>query len=70
MSNISIETLLKQRGEILDQKAKIIEQFDKDLNDINAAIETLSGKTVWLAIRDYIYDDENPNYIKASAEEL
>lgn len=69
MSNqIAIETLLKQRVEILNRKREAEEQFDKELNDLDAAIETLSGKKVWQAINEYIYDDENPDYIKTSIE--
>ncbi len=70
MSNAAIETLIKERQALLLAKEKMLSEYNASINDIEIAIEQLSGKTVWEAERDYIYDDENPDYIKTSIEEM
>lgn len=70
MQNAAIELLLKNRQRLIDEKAKMLFKFKKELSEVNTAIEQLSGKTVWETASDFAYDDENPNYIKASEEEI
>lgn len=70
MSNIAIETLLKQRQQLLDERQKMWERYAKEIDEIDAAIETINGKKSHEFLTDTLYDDEHPDYIKQSQEEI
>lgn len=70
MNNLSVELLLKQRDILLGRKAEMLDQINQEIADIEAGIETLSGKKVWQMQSPVLYDDQNPSYIKASLEEI
>lgn len=70
MENLAVQSLLIKRDEILAEKAKITEQFDKQLSYLETAINQLSGKKAWEIDRSEYFDDTHPNYIKGSFEEM
>lgn len=68
--NLAVQELVKKLHLLMDEQTKLNEKFNKEISEIETAIETLSGKTVWEVNSEYHYDDENPDYIKASQEEI
>lgn len=71
MSNkLAAELLLKKRNELVELKRKMLDRYNKDISEIESAIESLEGKKVWQIEPSLIYDDENPDYIKSSLEEI
>lgn len=68
--NLALETLTTKRLELQIERNKMIAQFDQEITEIETAIEQLSGKKVWEITEEVRYDDENPNYIKSSQEEI
>jgi hypothetical protein len=48
----------------------MMDAINKEIADIESGIERLSGKRVWEIEAELKYDDENPDYIKASLEEI
>lgn len=70
MSNIAIETLLRQRQKLVEERDKMWAKFSDDLREIDHAIESISGKKVSEVVPDFVYDDEHPDYIKGSLEEM
>ncbi len=68
--NLAIQSLLTKRDQLLSEKAKLIERLDSEIKEIETAIEELSGKKVWEIKEMVLYDDEHPDYIKSSQEEI
>lgn len=72
MSNnkVVINTLLSKRDTLISEKKKAIRQFNAEICEIENAIETLSGERPWQGGPAVLYDDEHPDYIKQSVEEI
>lgn len=72
MSNnaVVIDTLVKKREQILAEKNVAVSRFDSEIQELEIAIERLSGKKVWEVSQGVLYDDEHPDYIKQSEEEI
>jgi len=72
MSNnlVVIGTLVKKREQILAEKYAAISRFDSEIRELETAIERLSGKKVWEVSQGALYDDEHPDYIRQSGEEI
>ena len=71
MSNnqVVIQSLIKQREQLIDKKLQAIAQFDADVLEIEKAIEILSGKKLGKEpFRTEPYDDENPDYITGNED--
>lgn len=66
----AIQELVNKRDLLMSERKRTIEQYNKDISELNTAIETLSGKRVWEVVAEEKYDDVNPNYIKGSYEEM
>lgn len=64
------EVLLLKRQELLDEKSKMTDNFDAQIQNIETSIEKLEGKKVWEIAIPLRYDDENTNYVKSSQEEI
>lgn len=69
MSNNSIEILLKERDKLIIERDAALARFNSEIQELEASVERLSGKKVWEISRGALYDDEHPDYIKASIEE-
>lgn len=72
MSNnqIVVDTLLKKRDQLkVEMDAAYAKYFD-EVTEINQAIEKLTGKKASEVASITLYDDEHPDYIKQSLEEV
>jgi hypothetical protein len=71
MSNnrVVIDTLVKKREQLQIEKVAAISRFDNEIQELEAAIETLSGERSWEIPLTTLYDDEHPEYIKQSIED-
>jgi hypothetical protein len=70
MNNLAVDTLLKRRNEIDIEMQKLWQQWTKEINEIDAAIFALTGKTHAEVANITNYDDESIHYIKMSQEEI
>jgi len=68
-NKLAIELLLRKRTELKGEVDEMVAKLSGEISSIEASIEKLSGKTVWETADDYLYDDENPDYIKGSIED-
>lgn len=66
--NIAVETLLKERQRLIDERDRITREFDFQIEEIQTSVERINGKTVWTADPAMVYDDQSPDYIKGSIE--
>ncbi len=48
----------------------MIQQFNSKIAEIEGAIEELGGGRAWEINNETLYDDQHPDYIKQSAEEI
>lgn len=70
MSTAAIEALNQKRDDLIAEQMRIYQNFEKEIKQLESAMETLAGKKVWEFPRSEWFDDENPNYIKSSIEEI
>jgi hypothetical protein len=70
MASYSLDALITKRQQLVDEKQNMIEKFDAQISDLESAIEILSGKKVWEISSETRFDDEHPDYIKSSLEEM
>lgn len=68
--NLALQELVKKRDQLIAEQLKMNNRFDNEIGEIEKAIETLSGKTVFEVWDSYHFDDESLDYIKASQEEI
>jgi len=69
MRNNAVEAFLKERDKLIIARDEAAARFNDEILGLEIAIEKLSGKKVWEAAKEVVYDDEHPDYIKASIEE-
>jgi len=67
--NSAITTLNIERLKLIMERDVHYFAMNKKINQIEAAMEQLSGKKVWELEAQILYDDENPDYIKGSSED-
>jgi hypothetical protein len=70
MSNLALEALELKKKQLVDEQSKMNERFDNEIREINVAIDTLCGAMVQNYDSSLKYDDENPDYIRSSQEEI
>lgn len=72
MSNnqIVIETLVKQREQLVAAREAFLAQNEADIHEIDNAIQILTGHRESKPKSITLYDDESPDYIKSSQEEI
>ncbi len=68
--NLGIEVLIDKRQGLITERDNAMVRFNDDIAEIESCIEQLSGKPFKETVSDFKFDDENPNYIKASQEEM
>jgi len=69
--NDSIKILMAERDKLISQKEAMIQEFDYKINSLEDSIEKLSGgKIEFNNLGEVKYDDESPDYIKQSLEEI
>lgn len=68
--SLGIETLIEKRANLVAERDNMLTDYNNQIAEIESCIELLSGKKVWEVISETKYDDENPNYIRSSQEEI
>lgn len=68
--NTAIEALIAKKQELINERVKMNEKFDKEITDLDIAIETLYGDKFPDVPAEDRFDDESPDYIKSSLEEI
>lgn len=68
--NVAIEALITQREKLISERDNMLVKFNNDIQEVESSIELLSGKKVWDIVSETRFDDESPNYIKSSEEEM
>lgn len=66
----AVDFLILKRAELVAEQVKMNDQFNKEIVELETAIEKLAGSKVWETPIVERFDDENPNYIKSSQEEI
>lgn len=69
-SNVAIEAMVSKREQILAEQRKMNERYNSKIESLDAAIELLTGKKANEVADETHYDDEHPDYIKSSQEEI
>lgn len=70
MNNNALQLLLKERDKLISERDAAVSRFNGEIQGFETAIERLSGKKVWEISAAVPYDDEHPDYIKGSQEEM
>jgi hypothetical protein len=68
--NIALRSLVKERDNLIAERNSTYSKLSEQISELETAIEQLSGKKVWEVKAETLYDDENPDYIKSSLEEI
>lgn len=68
--NIALKSLLEKREQLVSEKTKMLERFNTEIGEIEDAIEQLSGQQLVEKVSEISYDDESPNYVRSSQEEI
>ncbi len=66
----AIQELINKRHFLIAERDRILGEYHQNISEMENAIEILSGKRVWEILSEEKFDDENPNYIKGSYEEM
>lgn len=54
----------------MNKKEAAVQNFDNLIRELDNAIDELSGKQVWDNGHAHVYDDNNTDYVRQSAEEI
>lgn len=69
-NNFALAELEKARQKIILEKERAVLKFNKAISDLETAMESISGKKIWELNKQELYDDEHPDYIRQSEEEI
>jgi hypothetical protein len=69
-NQVVIDTLIKKRDDLMSQRDAATRKFNEQIEEIEEALDKLAGKEVWRNADQTVYDDENPDYIRQSQEEI
>ncbi len=70
MVNPAVDTLVLKRAELVGEQARMNEKFNAEIEQLESAIILIAEGRVWETPILEKYEDENPNYIKQSLEEI
>jgi hypothetical protein len=70
MSKTSIDLLVDQRVKLLQEQHEMNQKYNSEIKELNVSIKKLRGYTHADLDDAHHYDDENPDYIKSSKEEI
>lgn len=68
MSNPAVETLLKKREQVVEERRKMNEKFDNEIEQLESAIVLIAEGKVWEVSITETYDDENPDQIRGTED--
>jgi len=69
MSNFVLKTLIDKRIRIFAEQTEMNKKYKQQVEELNAAINELKGNGAVYPNGEH-FDDEHPDYIKASQEEM
>lgn len=69
-NNEGLETLINLREKLIAQRDTTLEGLNKRISDVELTMELLTGKKIAEIISEERYDDENPDQVKQSLEEI
>jgi len=72
MSNnqVVIDTLLAKMQQLMVERKAIIAKYDAEIEELEAAVAEYTGQKKVDGKHITLYDDESPDYIKQSPEEM
>lgn len=68
--SLGIDALVKKTEELIIERDNMLREYNSQIKELESCIELLSGKPYTEYMQDYKFDDENPNYIRSSQEEM
>lgn len=68
--SLGIDALIEKRESLVLERNNAIARFDSEISELDSCIELLSGKSVFEVTNETRFDDENPDYIRQSKEEI
>ncbi len=68
--SLGIDALNEKRNILVSERDKMLTDYNNQIKELESCIELLSGKPYTEYMADFQFDDENPNYIKSSPEEI
>lgn len=69
-NSLGLEALIEKRQNLIIERDNAVLTYNNQISELDSCIEILSGKKVWEVVNKTVYDDENPNYIRSSQEEI
>ena len=69
-NQVVIDTLIKKRDQLMAERDAATRRYNEQIGEIEEALDRLAGKEVWRISDPAVYDDENPDYIRQSQEEI
>jgi hypothetical protein len=71
MSNLAANELTKKKFQLEKERDKMLEDFNSQIKELEFAIEKLMGGSVhYFTNETNAFDDDHPDYIKMSQEEI
>lgn len=68
--NIAVDILIEKRDKLLAELEDLNYKYGEEIKELNRAIVSLTGKSIPEVQAEIRYDDENPDYIRQSIEEI
>lgn len=69
MSDFVLKTLVDKRVQLLTEQSNMNDLYKKQIAELTASINELKGEGA-VYPNEELFDDESPNYIKGSQEEM
>lgn len=70
IKTLGINALIEKRDNLVFERDQMLTEYNNQIAEFESCIELLSGKPYSETIVDFKFDDESPNYIKSSQEEV
>lgn len=70
IQSLGINALVEKRSVLVAERDNMLTEFNNQIKELESCIELLSGKDYQDFAQDYRFDDDSPNYIRSSAEEI
>jgi hypothetical protein len=67
---LGINALIEKRDNLVFERDQMLTEYNNQIAEFESCIELLSGKPYSETVADFKFDDESPNYVKGSQEEI
>ena len=68
--NVAVSELVKKRQQLINERDKMLIKFENEIEQLESAIILIAEGRIWEKPSLETFDDENPDYIKQSIEEI